>query len=122
MTWYESLLFGIALIVLWGMGIVMFQFPGGIYAVLLRKWAQLLLRWAEDNDWLYLTWTHARGWTPRGKITYYEMLQHEAQDPEKAIRTYAPWLVLINRFVALIWLAATFLFTVSFLQILLQGG
>ncbi len=122
MTWSEILIASISIVFVWGAGIVILQFPGGVSANLLRKWAQLLLQLAENSDWFYLTWTHTRVWTPVGKITYYEMLQHEAHDPEKAIHTYFPWAIPLARFFALLWLVATFGFTVSFLQILTQGG
>ena len=122
MIWSEALIGSIALVVLWGMGIVMLQFPGGMYAVLLRKTAQWHLQLADNCEWCYLTWTHTRIWTSVEKITYYEWMHYVAQDPEKAIHTYTPWVIPFFRFTALIWLVATFGFTVSFLQILIGGG
>jgi len=122
MTWSEMFIIGISLLFSWGIGIAMIQFPGGVSANLLRKTAQLALWLAENCEWCYLTWTHTQVWTPAGKITYYEMLQHEAQDPEKAIRTFAPWTIPLARFVALIWLGGMIWVTVGFLGILIQGG
>jgi len=122
MTWNVILIAGIFLLFMWGVGIAMIQFPGGISAKLLRKTAQLGLWIAENCEWCYLTWTHTRVWTPTGKITYYEMLQHGAQDPERAIRTNSPWAIPLFRFFALIWLGGVIWFTVTFLQVLIQGG
>ena len=121
MTWRDIFIVGIAMILSWGIGIAMLQFPGGISAKGLRKTAQLALRLAERSDWFRLTWTHTRVWTPKGKITYYEMLQYEAQDPEKAIRTYAPWAIPVARFFALVWLGGNFWITVGFLRDLFGG-
>ena len=122
MTWSEALIGSIVLIVLWSMGIVMLQFPGGMYAVWLRKMAQLWLRYVEKWESLFLNWGHSHITGARAKITYYEWMQYMAQDPEKAIHTYTPWAIPIFRLAALLWLVATFWFTVSFLQILTQGG
>ena len=122
MTWSDILIAGIFMLFVWGVGIAMIQYPGGVYANLLRKNAQLGLWIAENCEWCYLTWTHTRVWTPAGKITYYELLQHGAQDPEKAVRTYLPWTIPLTRFMALIWLGAAIWTTFAFLQILIQGG
>ncbi len=122
MTWSEALIGGIVLVVVWSMGIVMLQFPGGMYAILLRKTAQLWLRCAEKWESLFLNWGHSRIIGARAKITYYEWAQYIAQDPEKAIRTYMPWAISIFRLTAFLWLVATFWFTIIFLQILIQGG
>ena len=121
MTWRDIFIVGIAMILSWGIGIAMLQFPGGISAKGLRKTAQLALRLAERSDWFRLTWTHTRVWTPKGKITYYEMLQYEAQDPEKAIRTYFPWAIPVARFFALVWLGVTIWGTIVFLRDLFGG-
>jgi len=122
MTWSEILIAGISLLFVWGVGIAMLQFPGGVYAILLRKTAQLGLWIAENCEWCYFIWAHTRLWTPVGKITYYEILQYEAQDPKKAIRTYFPWVIPLFHFFALIWLGGAIWFTIIFLQIVIQGG
>jgi len=117
MTWSEIFIFVISILWVWGIGVAMLQFPGGVFANLLRKMAQWGLWLAENCEWCYLTWTHTRVWTPAGKITYYDMVQHLAQNPEKAIRKYAPWMIPLYRFIAVIWLGGAIWFTSLFLQI-----
>ena len=121
MTWSDIFIIGTAMLLSWGIGFVMLGFPGGVYKYLLRKMAELALWLAERSDWVRLTWTQIRVWTPKGKITYYEMLQYEAQDPEKAIRTYAPWAIPVARFFALVWLGVTIWGTIGFLRDLFGG-
>ncbi len=121
MTRPEILIVSITMIFSWGIGFVMLGFPGGVYAYFLRKMAKLGLRLAERFGWLRLTWIRTWVWTPKGKITYYEMLQHGAQDPEETIRTYAPWAIPFFRFSAIIWLATTFWATLLFLRDLFGG-
>ncbi len=125
MTWAETIVAILALAFTWAVGIVLLQFPEGLYAILLRKQAQRALRHAEACErnercppvmWHYL---HVR--TPLGEITLYEVQQQLARDPADAVRTYFPWQIPLVHFLAFVWLGSAAWVTVVLLRVLIYG-
>lgn len=121
-TWREILIFTGVLVILGGTGLALLQFPGGVYGLVIRKTAQFGTWLAERHKLFYLNWMHTYVWTLSGRISYYSLMKLLEQDPEETIRTYMPWVILIFRFIGLVWLGITLWATILFVQILTRGG